>query len=389
MNATNTNTTKFKNTKFSWLMITGLIIATGIIGLFLVNQSKPTTINTFRAAPFNHVKPSIHPSARPSALVSPTNVRNAYNLSTGAVGSGTIAIVDAYDDPTAQTDLAVFDKQFGLAVCTTANNCFEQHKMTNNIRTNSDWAVEEALDVQWAHAIAPGAKILLVEAATDSGTNLLNAINYARSRSDVVAVSLSWGGNEFPTEASFESNLTSPYGATFFAAAGDDGHGTAWPAASANVVAVGGSSLKLDANGNFISESAWADGGGGLSSYIKEPAWQTSYGVPQAAGHRAMPDVAYNADPNSGYAVYDSTPYFGYRGWFQVGGTSAGTPQWAALRAIDPSLTAAKLYGDAKSTPADFRDITTGTNGSCGFFCTASTGYDYTTGLGSPLTKAF
>lgn len=387
MTQANINISKSKSFKLV-LLATALLIA-GLAVLSWTRHARTSDLDKFQATPFNHVKPSIHPYARPAALVSPSVVRNAYNLNGGASGSGTIAIIDAYDAPTAEHDLGVFNSQFGLPACTVAGGCFEVHKMTSRIRTSPDWAVESALDVQWAHAIAPGAKILLVEAASASGTNLVNAINYARARSDVVAVSLSWGGNEFTTEGSFETNLTSPSGATFFAAAGDGGHGTSWPAVSANVVAVGGTSLKLDANNNFVSESAWSGGGGGVSSFIKSPAWQTTFGIAGANGKRALPDVSFNADPASGYAVYSSTSYYGYRGWFQVGGTSAGTPQWAALRTINPGLTAAKLYQVAKTTPASFRDITTGTNGNCGTLCTAVPGYDFTTGLGSPLTKTF
>ena len=176
--------------------------------------------------------------------ISPDQIKKIYNLpKTG--GHGTIAIIDAYDDTTMEADLAVFDKTFNLPDCTTKNKCFEQHLMASKTSTNSGWAGETALDVEWAHAIAPNAKILLVEAKTPSGANLLSAIDYAASRSDVVAVSMSWGGEETVEEKSLDSHFVSKSGAVFFASSGDDGWGASWPAASPNVVSVGGTSLVI------------------------------------------------------------------------------------------------------------------------------------------------
>lgn len=388
----NIETSKQTSSHFrvKWLLIAVSLVAIGFLALRWQHVRSSQSLGTFKAQPFNKVHPFIKPHIKPAGLVTPSNIRNAYNLVNTNGGSGTIAIIDAYDYPTAENDLAVFDTQFGLPSCTTANGCFEKHKMTSRLKTSGTWSVEAALDVQWAHAIAPGAKILLVEATSDSGTSLMNAINYARARSDVVAVSMSWGGNEFATETQFEPNFTSSHDATFFAASGDGGHGTSWPAVSANVVSVGGTSLQLDASGNFVAESAWSGSGGGVSTYIAEPSSQTSFGLNQTGGKRAVPDVAYNADPASGYAVYDSTSYFGYRGWFQVGGTSAGTPQWAALRSINSGLTQAKLYQDATANASQYyRDITSGKNGSCGSLCNAGPSYDFVTGLGTPITQTF
>lgn len=323
----------------------------------------------------------------PSGL-SPAQIKAAYNLPAGG-GSGTIAIVDAYNDPNIESDLNVFSSQFGLPACTTANGCFEKHLMFPKVRNDSGWGLEEALDTQWAHAIAPSAKILLVVAKSNSGNDLLAAVNYARNRSDVVAISMSWGGNEFSGESSYDSYFTSSYGATFFASSGDSGAGVSWPAVSTNVVGVGGTTLNF-VSGVLSSETAWSGSGGGLSSYESAPSYQTSYGVPQANGKRAVPDVSYNADYQiSGVSVYDS---YGYQGWLVVGGTSAGAPQWAAIKALGGTVSNTKLYQDASTTPtytADFRDIVSGTNGVCGFYCTTQTAYDYVTGLGSPITTAF
>ncbi|MBU6501050.1 MAG: S53 family peptidase [Patescibacteria group bacterium] len=324
--------------------------------------------------------------------LSPSQIKSFYQLYYSGSGSGTIAIVDAYDNPNAESDLNTFSAQFGLTACTTANGCFEKHVMAPKLRTNSGWLLESALDTQWAHAIAPGAKILLVEAKSSSGNDLLAAVDYARNRSDVVAVSMSWGSNEFSGESSYDSHFTSNSGAAFFASSGDSGSGVQWPAVSSNVTSVGGTTLNLDINGNLVSETAWNGSGGGLSAYEHEPNYQSAYGVPNANNFRAVPDVSYDADPNSGVSVYDSFGYNGIKGWFVVGGTSAGAPQWAAIRALGATATNSRLYADASvpaSYSADFRDITVGSNGSCGLYCTAQNAYDYVTGLGSPLTVNF
>lgn len=205
------------------------ILLISAVTLVIISRRPTAEIDRFRAKPFNRVKPTAKPKAKPTDLLNPTITKTIYNLPTTSVGTGTIAIIDAYDDKTVEADLNTFSSQFGLRACTTANGCFEKHKMTNNILSSQDWAIEVALDTQWAHAIAPGAKVLLVEARSSRGSDLLNAINYARNRSDVVAISMSWGGDEFSSESSYESYFTSPYGATFFASSGDSGHGTSWP----------------------------------------------------------------------------------------------------------------------------------------------------------------
>jgi subtilase family serine protease len=344
----------------------------------LATKSVSATPNGWSAHTLFRIRPT-----RSMALVaglSPTQIRTAYNLpSTG--GSGTIAIVDAFDDPTALNDLNVFSSQFGLP----APN-FEKHTMTSGIPTNGGWALEMSLDVQWAHAIAPSAKILLVEATSNGDADLLAAVDYARSRSDVVAISMSWGGPEFSGESSYDSYFTSTYGATFFASSGDSGAGVSWPAVSANVVGVGGTTLTFTGGGAVASETAWSGSGGGISAYIAEPSYQVTYGVPGVNGKRAVPDVSYDADPNSGVSVYDSTPYYGSTGWWVVGGTSAGSPQWAAIQSLGLTATNNNFYVDAKSASYSsyFRDITSGSNGH-----PATIGYDLVTGLGSPLTTNY
>ena len=342
-------------------------------------------------------KPPVHvyKSAEKSPLgVTPAEIKKIYNLpATG--GKGTIALIDAYDDVNMENDLAAFDKQFNLPSCTTANGCFEKHKMATSTTSNSGWAMETSLDVEWAHAIAPSAKILLVEAKTPSGANLLSAIDYATSRKDVVAISMSWGGAEFSDELSYDAHFVDNANSStaFFASSGDDGAGASWPASSPNVVGVGGTSLELASSGTLIAESAWSGSGGGVSAYEKEPAYQTTYKISKAGGMRAIPDVSYDADPASGYPIYITTGTGSKAkgSWNTVGGTSAGAPQWAAIQALGGSTALTKFYTDKASTSTlkYFRDITSGSNGTCQYYCDARKRYDYVTGLGSPQTTKF
>jgi subtilase family serine protease len=300
----------------------------------------------------------------------PVDIKTAYNLPTGG-GSGTIAIIDAYDAPRIATDLATFSSQWGLPA---AN--LEVHKMSSFIWPNSGWALETSLDVEWAHAIAPNAKILLVEARSASITDLLSAVNYARNRADVVAISMSWGANEFSGQTSYDSYFTSTYGASFFASSGDAGGVVSWPSSSVNVISVGGTTLTQTSTG--YTETAWSGSGGGVSSQEPKPNYQISLSYSK----RSTPDVAYNADPATGFLVLDSYGYGGSSGWFAVGGTSAGAPQWAAIHALGLSATNANFYaGYPQSYGEDFADITQGTSG--GY--TAGLNYDLATGIGSPI----
>jgi len=343
--------------------------------------------------------------------LTPTQVRHAYGFDqlscsySGTFGSPNlcgygqvIAIVDAYDDPNIENDLNVFSAQFGLPSCTTANGCFIKAMPQGKPRSDQGWALEISLDVEWAHAIAPGAKILLVEAKSNSLSNLLAAVDYAVNQAGVHVVSMSWGGSEFSGETSYDYHFNVA-GVAFFASSGDSGHGVIWPAASPYVIGVGGTTLNVDSFGNVISETAWSGSGGGISAYEQEPIYQVNYGI-NSNGKRGVPDVSYDANPNTGFAVYDSFGYQGQKGWFEVGGTSAGAPQWAALLAIVDSGRSTPLssinfevsiaiYNAATGSvySLNFRDITSGTNGNCGTLCTASKGYDFVTGLGSPLAN--
>ena len=169
-------------------------------------------------------------------------------------------------------------------------------------------------------------------------------------RNGASVVSMSWTAGELSTETSMDNNFVSS-GVTFLAASGDSGTGVAYPAASPDVIGVGGTSLSLNASGAYQSETAWSGSGGGLSVYEREPSFQAQFGIPDdARGYRGSPDVSYDGNPGTGYAVYDSVGISGYAGWFQVGGTSAGTPQWAALVAISNSLRVAARKSTLSST---------------------------------------
>jgi subtilase family serine protease len=330
-------------------------------------------------------KPPIHVYGKSSKTpqgMTPEEIKKIYGLPQSG-GRGTITIIGAYDDASIEADLAAFSKQFNLPACTSSNGCFEKHKMSAKVSSNSGWALETTLDVEWAHAIAPNAKILLVEATTPSGDNLLKAVDYAAAQKGVVAISMSWGGAEFPEEVSLDSHFRSGSGAVFFASSGDNGAGASWPASSPYVVGVGGTSLTL-ARGQFSKETAWGGSGGGVSAYEKQPSFQSTYSIPKAGGMRAIPDVAYDADPRSGFPIYRLGK------WQQVGGTSAGAPQWAAVASLGSGISLANLYTDkAGGNSSFFRDITSGTNGDCGYLCSARAHYDYVTGLGSPQTANF
>ena len=319
-------------------------------------------------------------STSPTGL-SPSTIKSVYVFPTSlSAGAGeTIGIVDAYDDPTAESDLNVFSSQYGLPACTTANGCFSKVNQTGGTsypRSNAGWALEISLDIEWAHAIAPGAKILLVEASSNSFTNLLAAEDYAKTHAQYV--SNSWGGSEFSSEASYDSHFLES-GVSFFVSSGDAGLPAEYPSASPNVISVGGTTLNFLRNtGQFLSETGWSGSGGGCSAYETANPAQSSfsqYGQVNCGGKRATPDVSLDADPNSGVSVYDSTRYQGQSGWFTVGGTSASSPMWAA-RSADAGavVNASYVYG----SNIVYRDITSGSNGA-----SALVGYDLVTGRGS------
>ena len=333
----------------------------------------------------------------------PAQIRHAYGFDsvsfsgTAANGAGTtIAIVDAYDNPNVANDLKQFDLQFGLP-----DPVFRKVNQTGGTTmpvADRGWGSEIVLDVEWAHAVAPGASILLVEANSNSYSDLMAAVNYARNQPGVVAISMSWGGGEFSGETTYDATFTTPAGhggVAFFASSGDTGAPASYPAVSPNVVSVGGTSLRLS-SGSYGSESGWSGSGGGISVYESQPSYQNGV-VTQSATKRANPDVAYDSDPSTGFAVYDSFNNGTAAPWSQFGGTSAAAPQWAALTAIvDQGRAIAglgALDGRTQLLPAiyklaatDFHDVTTdGSTGSPSYAAVA--GYDLVTGRGTPVAN--
>lgn len=368
-------------------------------------------------------------------------MRHAYgfdNLPLGASGAQltgagqTIAIVVAFDVfdefqngdlrlplPNMQADLHTFDVE----------NHLPDVQITPVFKilpalAPASWAVEAALDVQWAHAIAPGAQIDLVEAQSDSRQDLMNAVDLARQQPGVTVVSMSWGGPETSDESRFDSVLTTFPGhvpTTFVAASGDHGtlaydnngnltssYAMLYPAASPSVVSVGGTRLNLnlvDTGSVYVSESAWSveaqtfidpstgqptnmteywSSGGGFSQFESAPSFQTGL---TGSGLRTIPDVAYNGDIATGVEVYRSDQ----KGWMSAAGTSAGTPQWAGLFALANQARAVRalpalghaLQDIYTQSCNDFHDITSGNNG----MFSAISGYDPITGRGTPIAN--
>ncbi len=367
------------------------------------------------------------------ATYSPAQIRAAYGLpalpaagtalsalQAAQLGAGqTIYLIDAMHDPSVVAELAAFNQKFGLPACTTralaasaslplaaasSTGC-EFSQVYNNASGSmsatapaydSGWATEITLDVQWAHATAPLARIVLIEAPDASLNSLLGAVKLANAMGPGV-VSMSFGAAEGSWTASVDSAFTAA-NMSYLAATGDNGAGVSWPAVSANVVAVGGTSLTYSGTGTR-SEVSWSGTGGGTSLYTATPGYQNSavpgMGTP---ARRTVADVAFNADPGTGQYVAVIAPGSTSVGWLSAGGTSLSTPQWAGLVAVAnatraqaarPALGAphAVLYGQIAAVPGSyasaFADITKGTDGTCAS-CTAKVGYDPLAGLGTP-----
>ena len=353
--------------------------------------------------------------------VLPTSFTGLTAAQAAQLGAGqTIYLVDAQNDPNAAAELAAFSAKFALPTCSTlsiapnaslplaaASSTACQFAvvyttaaggMTSTAPAyDAGWATEMQLDVQWAHATAPLARIILVEAPDASMNSLLGAIQVANNLGKGV-VSMSFGGAEGSWTASVDSYF-SALGMTYLAATGDNGAGVSWPAVSSKVVAVGGTTLTYTGSGPR-TETAWTGTGGGVSAYTPTPSYQNSAvpGMSSAPAHRSVADVSFNADPSSGQYIVSIAPGSTTQNWFSVGGTSLSTPQWAGLMAIANAqrLLAGSavlgaphsvLYGQIASASASyaaaFADVTKGSDGSCST-CVAKAGYDTLTGLGTP-----
>jgi subtilase family serine protease len=323
-------------------------------------------------------------STPPAGAYGPAQFHTGYNLPTTAASAQTIGIVDAYNDPNVESDLATYDSFYGLPSCTTANGCFQKVDQTGGTsypRTNSGWALEISLDVETAHEICQNCKILLVEANSNSLANLGAAENEAATLGANV-ISNSYGGSEYSSETSDQNSYFNHPGIAITASSGDGGYGVEFPAAASSVTAVGGTTLTLNTNNGYAGETAWSGAGSGCSAYVAKPVWQTDSGC----SHRTVADVSADADPNTGAAVYDSVRYQGQAGWFQVGGTSLAAPLIGAVYALAGNAVAVVYGSYPYSHTSSLHDVTSGSNGSCGgsYLCTAGPGYDGPTGLGSP-----
>ena len=302
-------------------------------------------------------------------------------------GSRAIAIVDAYHYPSALADLQLFSKQFGLPVPTTSNF---QVVYASGVQPAPDlgWELEEALDIEYAHAMAPNATLYLVEAASDSLSSLLAAVDKA---SQLVAkagggqVSMSWGSAEFSGQTSFDSHF-STQNVVYFASSGDS-PGTSWPATSANVVAVGGVSISRSMSTlSFLHLASWSEAGSGVSRIVPRPSYQASIAA-IVGTMRAVPDIAADANPETGAWVYNS----GNGGWYIVGGTSLASPTVAGISNASNSFASStnaeltKIYRNKASNPSAFGSPATGY---CGEYTayTVAASWNFCTGVGAPIS---
>jgi subtilase family serine protease len=296
-----------------------------------------------------------------------------------------VAIVDAYDNPNTETDLAGYRSQFGLPVCSTANSCFtkiNQRGGTTYPAADTGWGQEIALDIDMASAVCANCKILLVEADNASYANLGAAVDIAAFRG-ATAISNSYGGSEFNGQASYESHYNHP-GSAITVSSGDAGYGVEFPAASRYVTAVGGTTLtRSTTTGRSWTETAWSGAGSGCSAYVTKPAWQKDTGCTG----RSVADVAAVADPATGVAVYDSYGATGGANWLVFGGTSVASPVIAGIYALAGNAAAVTAGSYPYTHTASLYDVTAGSNGRCRrtpYLCTAGPGYDGPTGLGTP-----
>ncbi len=332
----------------------------------------------------------------PAGGLIPAQVLASLGVKAGSYGSNIIAIIDAYDNPNALKDFNAFSKQFNLPqetstkVTATTNKVFQVvyqngKKPASGLFTG--WDVESALDIEWAHAMAPNAKIILFE-AQDESDNLYLTVNAAVATAGVKEVSMSWGGGEFTTENTYDTYFPTGKGVTFFAATGDSGAWPAYgflpiyPATSPNVIACGGTTVATDNNGKYLYQIPWGEGpqsggGGGPSQVENRPSYQVGVKNTDPV-YRSTPDIAAVADPYTGPAMYEDSN----GGWFVVGGTSAATPILAGLVNAagnfksDSVAELTYLYKNAKTSVVDIQ------YGFNGYF--ALPGYDFATGLGVP-----
>ncbi|HVM71143.1 MAG TPA: S53 family peptidase [Anaerolineales bacterium] len=320
----------------------------------------------------------------------PQAFRGAYGVSGSSATTRTVAIVDAYDDPTVLSDLDTYSNYFGIPTLnhcpvstgTAASPCIQksdENGGTNYPPSDSGWSEEIALDVEVVHAVCQNCNILLIEAASNYDSDLITAADQQAFLMGANVVSNSWGGSEGLFETGYDSTYNHP-GVAYVFSSGDGGYGVEYPAASPYVTAVGGTTLKLNTDYTYYSETAWSGAGSGCSAYEAKPGYQHDSGCSK----RTVADVSADADPNTGAAVYLNGS------WWQIGGTSLAAPIISAIFAqaggVGSTLGNSLPYTNL-SYGINLRDVTSGSNGTCSgsYLCNAVKGYDGPTGLGTPL----
>jgi subtilase family serine protease len=328
---------------------------------------------------FSLVKGDALPFASGPSGYGPADLQAAYALPSSTAGAGqTVAIVDAFDDPTAESDLAQYRSFYGLPACTTANGCFRKVNESGGTvpmpPPEPDWSLEISLDLDMVSAVCPNCNILLVEATTNLNTDLYTAEDTA-ARLGANEISNSYGGGESSSETGQDVHFNHP-GVAITASTGDDGYGVSYPAASRYLTAVGGTSLTRGGGTRGWTESAWSGAGSGCSAYEPKPSWQTDTGC----SRRTVADVSAVADPNTGVAVLFAGQ------WFTVGGTSASSPIIAGVYALAGNASSVNAGSYPYSHAGSLFDVATGSNGTCSpaYLCTGVAGYDGPTGLGTP-----
>jgi subtilase family serine protease len=324
----------------------------------------------------------------------PSSLISAYKLPSKTAVTN-VAVVDAYNDPNAVSDVATYRSAWGLPACNTSTKagCLtvtNQNGATSPLPTNSGttgWATEESLDVDMVSAICPTCHIFLVEASAPSTADLGTGVNSAVNTLKAKYVSNSYGGSQSSSNPSQDNSYYKHAGDAIVASAGDDGYGVSYPAASQYVTSVGGTSLTKSSTTRGWTETVWGSSGGGegtgsgCSKFEAKPTWQTHSGCSK----RIDNDVAAVADPNTGVAIYDT---YDQGGWLEVGGTSVSSPIIASVYALANDITAGTYPSSyAYSHTSDLYDVTSGANGTCSahpFLCHAEVGYDGPTGLGTP-----
>lgn len=390
-----------KTSKYSFL-ITNLLLVSFLFtnaGSVFAKENHAAVCHDSPGTARCHSHVVVDKEGKPNAVSTPSGYgplqfHNAYAVGTNSSTYQVIAIVDAYDHPNILSDLNTYSNAFGIPALPACSGpvtsspvpCFQKvnpYGGASYPAINAGWALEIALDVEAAHAMCQNCGILLVEASSNSFANLMQAVDTAVAMGANV-ISNSYGASEFSSETSYDSHFNHPGTAITFSS-GDSGYGAEYPAASQYVTAVGGTSLYLNPDSSYKSESAWSGAGSGCSAFEPKPIWQTDSGC----ANRTISDVSADADPATGAAVYDSVRYQGKKGWFKVGGTSLSAPLIAGIYALAGGISLG-VYGASLpyslSTPSNLHDIAIGSNGSCAgsYLCTSLSGYDGPTGLGTP-----